>query len=123
MNLESLEGISYRAKYQRILRLLKSYYYVLGKSIRVGQSILYHADDKAFYFLSNVIKLKKINNYDISCIINCDETYISFDSPMSYSLAKIGKKTVMVKTNGKEKSRISCLLTITASGQSTLNSE
>lgn len=33
---------------------------------------------------------------------------------MSYSLAKIGKKTVTVKSSGKEKSRISCLLTITA---------
>ena len=36
---------------------------------------------------------------------------------MSYYLAKIGKKIVTVKSFGKEKSRISCLLTITASGE------
>ena len=36
---------------------------------------------------------------------------------MSYSLAKIGKKSVIAKSSSKEKSRISCLLTITANGE------
>ena len=36
-------------------------------------------------------------------MINCDETPITFDSPLSYTLSKIGKKTITVKAIGKEK--------------------
>ena len=32
----------------------------------------------------------KINEYDLSGIINWDETAITFDSSLSYSFAKIG---------------------------------
>ena len=49
--------------------------------------------------------------------INCEETPITFDSPLSDSLAKIGQKTITVKTTGKEKTRITALLTIYANGE------
>ena len=52
---------------------------------------------KHFIFLKQVIKLRKINKYELSCIINCDETAITFDSPLFYSLAKIGKKNISKK--------------------------
>ena len=47
----------------------------------------------------------------LSYILNCDETPITFDSPLSYTLSKIGKKTISVKTLGNEKKRLTCLLT------------
>ena len=43
-------------------------------------------------------------------------TQITLDSPLSYTFAKIGKKTITVKTFGKEKKKIICLLTITSNG-------
>ena len=95
MDIKSLNGISYKAKYKRIVRLLKSNYYVLIKSTHIGQSIPIDATDKTLYFLKQVIKLRKLNEYELSCIINCDETPITFDSPLSYSLAKVGKKTII----------------------------
>ena len=52
----------------------------------------------------------------MSCIINCDETAITYDSPLSYSLAKVGLKIVTIKTTEKEKYRVTCLLSITADG-------
>ena len=39
----------------------------------------------------------------LSYILNCDEAPITFDSPHSYTLPKIGKKTISAKTLGNEK--------------------
>ena len=41
---------------------------------------------------------------------------ITFDSPLSYTLAKEGKKTIIVKTLGTEKNKITYLLTIINNG-------
>lgn len=59
----------------------------------------------------------KINEKDLSYIINCEESSIIFDSPLSYSIEKIGEKSVMVKTKRKEKTRITALLTICSNGK------
>ena len=117
MNLALLKDISFKAKYKRIVRLLKSNFYVIRKSTHIGQSIPKDVDEKILYFLSQVIKYRKINEYDLSCINIWDETAITFDYPLSYTLAKKGKKTVTVKTTGKEKARITCILTISANDE------
>ena len=116
MNLDSLKEISNKAKYKMIVRLVKSNFFVIRKSTYLGQSIPKDADEKAMHFLRQVILYRKKNNYDMSCIINCDETAITYDSPLSYSLAKVGLKIVTIKTTEKEKYRVTCLLSITADG-------
>ena len=70
LNLASLKGISDIAKYQRIVRLLKSNFYVIKKVTHIGQSIPDDADNKSLYFLKQVINYRKINEIDLSCIIN-----------------------------------------------------
>ena len=59
MNLASLKDISFRAKYKRIVRLLKSNFYVVRKSTHIEQSILKEPEEKALYFLSQVINIGK----------------------------------------------------------------
>jgi len=54
MNLETLKGLSYKAKYKRIVRFLKSNYYTMRKATHIGQSIPKDATDKALYFLKKV---------------------------------------------------------------------
>ena len=51
MNLDSLKDISFKAKYKRLIRLLKSNFFVVRKSTHIGQSIPKDADEKALYFL------------------------------------------------------------------------
>ena len=70
MNLDSLKEISNKAKYKRIVRLVKSNFFVIRKSTYLGQSIPKDADEKAMHFLRQVILYRKKNNYDMSCIIN-----------------------------------------------------
>ena len=76
MNLDSLKDISFKAKYKRLVRLLKSNFFVVRKSTHIGQSIPKDADEKTLYFLSQLIKYRKINEYDLSTIINCHETVL-----------------------------------------------
>ena len=51
MKLNTLTGISYKAKYKRIVRFLKSNYYTIRKTTHIGQTIPLDATDKALYFL------------------------------------------------------------------------
>jgi hypothetical protein len=50
-------------------------------------------------------------------IIGFDETSFYMDAPGSYTIAKKGSKRTAAKTTGKEKTRLSCLMTATASGK------
>ena len=63
-----------------------------------------------------IIKKRNRYNYDLSYIINCDETPITLDNPCTFILAKKGEKIINIHNNGKEKNRISCILTIAANG-------
>jgi len=101
MNLKTLKGLSYKAKYKRIVRFLKSNYYTIRKSTHIGLSIPKDATDKALYFLKKVINIRKQYDYYLSCILNCDETPITFDSPLSSTLSKIGKKSDNCQNIGK----------------------
>ena len=65
MNLETLKGLSYKAKYKRIVRFLKSNYYTIRKATHIGQSIPKYATDKALYFLKKVIHIRKQYDYDL----------------------------------------------------------
>ncbi len=50
-------------------------------------------------------------------IFGFDESSFYMDAPGSFSIAKKGSKRVAAKTSGKEKTRLSCLMTATASGR------
>ena len=117
MNLDSLKDISFKAKYKRLARLLTIIFLLFQNQLIQGKVFLKMLMKKKLYFLSQIIKYRKINEYDLSTIINCDETAITFDSHLSYSLAKIGQKTITIKVTGKEKALITCLLSISADGE------
>ena len=51
VKLNTLTGISYKAKYKRIVRFLKSNYYTIRKTTHIDQMIPLDATDKALYFL------------------------------------------------------------------------
>ena len=94
----------------RTERFFKFHFYVSRKAIHIGQSIPDDAFNLCFKFLKEIIDKRKINNYDLSDIINCDET------PIFLTLAKKGEKTITLKTYGKENIRLTCLLTIKGDG-------
>ena len=68
------------------------------------------------HFLKECIRLRTKNNYDLDCILNCDETPVNLDNPYQNTVYIKGTKIVTITTFGKERNRISCLLSIPASG-------
>ena len=55
-------------------------------------------------------------NYEKKNIFNMDETPLYIDMPAATTIDNVGEKSIDVVTSGYEKHRISCVLTISASG-------
>lgn len=90
----------------RVYRLLKKDFYVIRTCTHLGQFLPEDANIKILLFLKEVIKLRKIHDFGLSCIINLDETPVYLDNPNNYCLDKRGKKIVTIKTLGKEKKEL-----------------
>ena len=116
LNIESIKNIALPSIYMRVYRFLKKNYYVKKKGIPLGQSLPNDATQKAILFLKQVQNIRKRYNISLSRIINLDETQVSIDNPNSFCLDKKEAKIISIKALAKEKNRITCLLTITASG-------
>ena len=67
-------------------------------------------------FLWYVINLRKKVNYEMAHIGNMDETSVWFDMPAPKTIDGKGKKTVMIKRSGHEKSRFTVVLICMADG-------
>ena len=97
-------------------RFLRKNFYVKRKETHVSQTVPENATDLAMNFLKECIKLRTKNNYDLDCILNCDETPVNLDNPYQYTVYIKGTKIVTIITFCKERNRIRCLLSIHASG-------
>ena len=58
-----------------------------------------------------------ISGYTLDQIIGFDESSFYMDAPGCYTLEKKGSKRASAQTTGKEKTRLSCLMTATAAGK------
>ena len=110
-------------KYKTLLewcyQLLKRYSYSIRKITHVGQSIKSSSKEDYKHFLEIVYAIRKENgdfknNFNI---FNMDETPIYFEMVSNKTIEKIGEKTVTIVTHGSERTRISLLLCISASGE------
>lgn len=54
--------------------------------------------------------------FDDGLILNMDETSLAYDLPARRAYAKRGAKTVMLRTNGKEKNTVTVALCISRAG-------
>lgn len=117
LNLKTLTGLSFKAKYLRIVRFfLKSKYYVSRKSTHLEQSIPENSNDLCMKFEKEVIRKRNKYEYDLDYIINTDETPVFLDSPYNYCIAKKGSQTITINTLGRETARLTVLLSIRAKG-------
>ena len=69
-------------------------------------------------FLKTIIRIRLYKNInELYLILNADETPVFFNMPSAKTVEKIGKKAVTISTQGQEKLRVFCLLTVSASGK------
>lgn len=70
MNLGTLKSISDKVEYQRIAWFRKSNFYMIRKASHIEQSIPEESDNKALYFLKQVINYMKIKEIDLLIFYN-----------------------------------------------------
>ena len=93
----------------RIYRLLKKNFYVIRRCTHLGQTLPEDSNTKAMLFLKEIIRIRKKYDFDLSCIINLDQTLVNLNNP---NMSKKGNRIVTIKTLGKEKKRITCYINI-----------
>ena len=72
--------------------------------------------EKLLSFQRFVINLRKKHSYPLDQIGNADQTPVYFDMPTSVTVNRKGEKSVLVKSTGNEKSRVTVMLTCLADG-------
>ena len=69
-----------------------------------------------FEFIKLVENYRKCNDLELDQIANMDETPLFLNMARTRTIAKIGSKTVNIKTHGQEKVRVTVILWIVADG-------
>ena len=72
--------------------------------------------DKVISYILDVRQLKQRNNYDLDCIIAMDETAALHEMISNTTVTDKGAKSVVLKTTGHEKSKVTVTLTAKANG-------
>ena len=107
------------ALYQRIYRFIKRSNYSIRRGSNIGQMLPDNAFDLITDFLNEIYKKRKISynkELDLDCIVNLDETAITLNMPPKNTIQNKGDKTVMIKTYGQDKERVSIILAVSALG-------
>ncbi|KAJ8362613.1 hypothetical protein AAFF_G00365470 [Aldrovandia affinis] len=72
--------------------------------------------EKLLSYQRYVIKLRKKHSYPLDQMGNADQTPVFFDMPTSVTVHKKGDKSVIVRSTGNEKSRVTLMLACLADG-------
>ncbi|KAK0141223.1 Pogo transposable element with KRAB domain [Merluccius polli] len=91
-----------------------------GLALRRRTSLAQHLPsdfgEKLLSFQRFVINLRKKHSYPLDQIGNADQTPVYFDMPTSVTVNRKGEKSMLVKSTGNEKSRVTVMLTCLADG-------
>ena len=101
---------------QLIYRFMDKYGYSFRCGTHIGQSLKKDSLFNASLFWNEVHSTIKNNGLGRCNIFNMDESPIFFNMVPKKTIAKRGKKTILIKTQSQEKVRISIILTISADG-------
>ena len=102
-----------------VYRLLKRHNLSLRKPSYIGQKLPINAKNEYYDFLYETVKIRKkyVIGDKFDLIVNCDETPLYFEMIENKTIDFTDEKNIIIKTNGGEKKRITCLLALTASGK------
>ena len=83
----------------------------------VAQKMPPQMEEKILSFHRFVIRMRKLRNYPISNIGNMDKTAVYFGMPGNSTLHHNGEKTVIIRTTGHEKDKVTIVLAAMANGR------
>ena len=95
-------------------RLLVRNHLIFRASTHVGQELPENYLEKMFKFIKLNETYHEQNHLELSQIANMSETQIFLNMTRIKTIAKIGSKTVNIKTLGQDKVRVNAILWIVA---------
>ena len=110
---------SYHALQVWCYAFLKRYSYGIRAITHAGQNLKENSKIEYQEFFRRLYSLRfNIGDYENMCnIYNMDETPIWFEMISKNTISKLGEKSVMVRTFGSERTRISVILCTSANGE------
>ena len=111
------DSIVFRASRGWVQNFMKRYNLAFRRITTSGRELPKDCVEIIKKFLDEVKNKIEDKGYRLNEIFGFDESSFYMDAPGSFSIAKKGSKRVAAKTSGKEKTRLSCLMTATASGR------
>lgn len=106
----------FKASLGWVKRMMRRNGLSLRRRTSLAQRLPSDFEDKLLSFQRHIIKLRKTHSYPLDQIGNADQTPVFFDMPSSVTVAKRGDKSVLVRSTGNEKSRVTVMLTCLADG-------
>lgn len=100
-----------------INRVMKRNGFSLRRRTSLAQKLPTDFADKLVEYQRYVISLRRKNNYLLGQIGNADETAVYFDMPQSTTIADKGSRSVIIKSTGNEKLRVTVMLAVLADGR------
>ena len=91
-------------------RLLVRNHLTFRAGAHIGQEHSENYKEKMFEFIKLVENYRKCNDLELDQIANMDETPLFLNMARTRTIAKIGSKTVNIKTHGQEKVRVTVIL-------------
>lgn len=107
---------TFRASLGWVKRMMKRQGFSLRRRTTLAQRLPADFEDKLLSFQRYIIKLRHAHNYLMSQIGNCDQTPVFFYMPSNTTVNTKGEKTVMIRTTGCEKLRVTVMLACLADG-------
>ena len=95
---------------------MKRNWYSIRARTKIAQRLPSHYEDKITSFQRFLIQQRKREEYELCNIGNMDETPVNMDMVGNYTVDRVGKKTILLKTTGHEKCRYTVVLSCTADG-------
>ena len=91
-------------------RLLVRNHLTFRVGTHISQEHSENYKEKMFEFIKLVENYRKCNDLELDQIGNMDETSLFLNMARTRTIAKIGSKTVNIKTHGQEKVRVTVIL-------------
>ena len=107
---------NFRASSGWCSKFMKRNSYSVRRPTKIAQKLPNHYVDKIFEFQRFVIRRRRENQYLLSSIGNMDETPVCQDMLSRHTADKTGKRSVLIKSTGHEKSRYTVVLCVMADG-------
>ena len=106
----------FKASYGWLRRFMKRHRITFRAATHIAQKLPTELEAKRQNFLSFIIRMHKLRDYNLNFIGNMDETPVYLDMPGTKTIDNIGEKTIALKTTGHEKQRVTVMLAGLADG-------